>query len=79
MGYNLHDWMFELNGIYKIADSEDLYNNKKEDYELNFRVAYKIGSGFLLLKWVTSLPAIIQRQPTIVRHVIVLVLVILSD
>ncbi|AMG52390.1 oligogalacturonate-specific porin KdgM family protein [Citrobacter amalonaticus] len=44
LGYNLHDWMFELNGIYKIADSEDLYNNKKEDYELNFRVAYKIGS-----------------------------------
>ena len=30
--------------IYKIADSEDLYNNRKDDYEYNFRVAYKIGS-----------------------------------
>lgn len=44
LGYNVADWMFELNGIYKIADSEDLYNNKKEDYELNFRVAHKFGS-----------------------------------
>ncbi|NDO80704.1 hypothetical protein CJP72_07945 [Citrobacter sp. NCU1] len=44
LGYNVNNWMFELNGIYKIADSEDLYNNKKEDYEYNFRVAYKIGS-----------------------------------
>lgn len=44
LGYNISDWMFELNGIYKIADNEDLYNNKKEDYEYNFRVAYKIGS-----------------------------------
>lgn len=30
LGYNIHDWMFELNGIYKIADSEDLYNNRKD-------------------------------------------------
>ncbi|HCM1978314.1 TPA: hypothetical protein N3A47_003828 [Salmonella enterica subsp. houtenae serovar 47:z36:-] len=44
LGYNVNNWMFELNGIYKIADSEDLYNNKKEDYEYNFRVAYNIGS-----------------------------------
>lgn len=44
LGYNINDWMFELNGIYKIADSEDLYNNRKDDYEYNFRVAYKIGS-----------------------------------
>ncbi|EBW6663816.1 hypothetical protein DP683_25245, partial [Salmonella enterica subsp. enterica serovar Reading] len=44
LGYNVNNWMFELNGIYKIADSEDLYNNKNEDYEYNFRVAYKIGS-----------------------------------
>ena len=44
LGYNIKSWMFELNGIYKIADNEDLYNNKKEDYEYNFRVAYKIGS-----------------------------------
>ena len=44
LGYNVNDWMFELNGIYKIADSEDLYNNRKDDYEYNFRVAYKLGS-----------------------------------
>lgn len=44
LGYNINNWMFELNGIYKIADNEELYNNKKEDYEYNFRVAYKIGS-----------------------------------
>lgn len=44
LGYNINNWMFELNGIYKIADNEDLYNNKKEDYEYNFRIAYKIGS-----------------------------------
>lgn len=44
LGYNVNNWMFELNGIYKVADSEDLYNNKKEDYEYNFRVAYNIGS-----------------------------------
>ncbi|MBA7803525.1 oligogalacturonate-specific porin KdgM family protein [Citrobacter sp. C348] len=44
VGYNINNWMFELNGIYKIADSEDLYNNKSEDYEYNFRVAYNIGS-----------------------------------
>lgn len=30
LGYNVNNWMFELNGIYKIADSEDLYNNKKK-------------------------------------------------
>ncbi|MDU5715872.1 MAG: oligogalacturonate-specific porin KdgM family protein [Citrobacter freundii] len=42
LGYNVNDWMFELNGIYKIA--EDLYNNRKDDYEYNFRVAYKLGS-----------------------------------
>ncbi|MDV0723645.1 oligogalacturonate-specific porin KdgM family protein, partial [Citrobacter freundii] len=29
---------------YQIADSEDLYNNRKDDYEYNFRVAYKLGS-----------------------------------
>ncbi|WP_436894139.1 oligogalacturonate-specific porin KdgM family protein [Siccibacter turicensis] len=44
LGYNIGSWMYELNGIYKIADSEDLYNNRKEDYEYNARVAYKIGS-----------------------------------
>ena len=44
LGYNVNNWMFELNGIYKIADSEDLYNNRKDDYEYNFRVAYKIDS-----------------------------------
>lgn len=44
VGYNVRNWMLELNGIYKIADNEDLYNNKKEDYEYNFRVAYKINS-----------------------------------
>lgn len=44
LGYNIDDWMFELNGIYKFADNEDLYNNKKEDYEVNFRIAYKMGS-----------------------------------
>lgn len=44
LGYNINNWMFELNGIYKIADNEELYNNKKEDYEYNLRVAYKIGS-----------------------------------
>ena len=36
--------MFELNGIYKVADSENLYNNGKDDYEYNFRVAYNINS-----------------------------------
>ena len=44
LGYNIDNWMFELNGIYKFADNEDLYNNKKEDYEYNFRVAYNIDS-----------------------------------
>ncbi|EKQ0892279.1 hypothetical protein P4Q63_003840 [Salmonella enterica] len=50
LGYNINNWMFELNGIYKIADSEDLYNNKKEDYEYNFRVAYNIGSWLPLIE-----------------------------
>lgn len=71
--------MFELNGIYKIADSEDLYNNKSEDYEYNFRVAYNIGSGFLLLKSVMFHQVITQQRQTIVRPVIVSVSVITSD
>lgn len=41
LGYNLHDWMFELNGIYKIADSEDLYNNKKKTMNLTFALPIK--------------------------------------
>lgn len=44
LGYNVGDWMFELNGIYKVSDHENLYNNKNEDYEYNFRIAYNIGS-----------------------------------
>jgi oligogalacturonate-specific porin family protein len=43
LGYNVNDWMFEVNGIYKFAENEDLYNNTKRDYEYNFRVAYQFG------------------------------------
>ncbi|VYU81419.1 hypothetical protein [Metakosakonia massiliensis] len=44
IGYNIDNWMFELNGFYKFAENENIYNNSKTDYEYNFRVAYKIGS-----------------------------------
>lgn len=44
LGYNIDNVMLELNGLYKFADNENLNNNKKEDYEYNFRVAYKIDS-----------------------------------
>ncbi|MFP2241138.1 oligogalacturonate-specific porin KdgM family protein [Pseudescherichia vulneris] len=43
LGYNVENWMFEVNGIYKFAEEENLYNNTKRDYEYNFRVAYKFG------------------------------------
>lgn len=43
VGYNTGDWMFEVNGIYKFAEAENLYNNTKRDYEYNFRVAHKFG------------------------------------
>lgn len=43
LGYNIDNWMFELNGFYKFADHENLYNNEKRDYEYNFRVAHKFG------------------------------------
>ncbi len=43
LGYNVDNWMFELNGFYKFADHENLYNNEKRDYEYNFRVAHKFG------------------------------------
>src|SRR5690606_3276861 len=43
-GQNVNSWMFELNGLYEYADNENLYNNKKEDYEYNFRVAYTLDS-----------------------------------
>ena len=44
IGYNTGNWMFELNGFYKFAENENIYNNTKTDYEYNFRVAYKYGS-----------------------------------
>lgn len=44
IGYNTGNWMFELNGIYKFAEAENLYNNTKRDYEYNGRIAYKFGS-----------------------------------
>lgn len=42
-GYNVKNWMFEINGIYKFSEAENLYNNTKRDYEYNFRVAYNFG------------------------------------
>lgn len=44
IGYNTGNWMFELNGFYKFAENENIYNNSKTDYEYNARVAYKYGS-----------------------------------
>lgn len=44
IGYNTGNWMFELNGFYKFAENENIYNNTKTDYEYNARVAYKFGS-----------------------------------
>jgi hypothetical protein len=44
IGYNTGNWMFELNGFYKFAENENIYNNTKTDYEYNARVAYKYGS-----------------------------------
>ncbi len=44
VGYNTGNWMFELNGFYKFAENENIYNNTKTDYEYNARVAYKYGS-----------------------------------
>lgn len=44
IGYNTGNWMFELNGFYKFAENENIYNNSKTDYEYNVRVAYKYGS-----------------------------------
>ncbi len=58
LGYNIDNWMFELNGIYKFADNEDLYNNKKRI--TNITSAWRITSirGCHSWRWVMSLPAI---------------------
>ncbi|MGK0701886.1 oligogalacturonate-specific porin KdgM family protein [Yokenella regensburgei] len=44
VGYNLENWSFTLEGLYKIANHNDLYNNKRTVSEGNFRTAYKIGA-----------------------------------
>ncbi|PCO79391.1 hypothetical protein CP990_28480, partial [Escherichia coli] len=41
LGYNIDNWMFELNGIYKFADNEDLYNindSMAEAFPLSYRI-----------------------------------------
>lgn len=44
VGYKLNDFEFIAEGIYKHAKKYQLYDNKKSNYEYNFRTAYSIGA-----------------------------------
>jgi len=42
VGHKINNFEFVIEGIYKIADKYNLYNNSKSNYEYNFRTAYNI-------------------------------------
>lgn len=43
-GYKINNFEFITEGVYKVADKYDLYNNKKSNYEYNFRTSYTVDS-----------------------------------
>lgn len=42
VGYKINHLELVTEGIYKVADKYNLYNNSKDNYEYNFRTAYSI-------------------------------------
>lgn len=46
LGYKLQSWAFEGNYLYKKSEDYNRYNNGKDDYELNLKVAYSIDKNW---------------------------------
>ncbi|VTP83048.1 Uncharacterised protein [Leclercia adecarboxylata] len=52
LGYNIDNWMFELNGIYKFADNEDCIITKKKITNITSAWRIRLIHGCRLWKWV---------------------------
>ncbi|KAA1051839.1 porin [Pseudocitrobacter sp. 73] len=46
LGYKIKAWAFEGNYLYKKSEDYDRFNNGKDDYELNLKVAYSIDKNW---------------------------------
>lgn len=45
-GYKIQKWIFEGNYVYKKSEDYNRYDNGKDDYELNFKIAYSIDKNW---------------------------------
>ena len=46
LGYKTGPWTFEGNYLYKKSEDYNRYDNGKDDYELDFKVAYSIDKNW---------------------------------